>query len=751
MARSPLRVALIALLAGAALAAAPVSRAATLAQAHAGTVAWLEASQNADGSWGSGALRPVTTAEALLALAKAGRAGGSAAQRAVGWLASQQFEGLDLRARAARALAAAGAPALDRAAALAALNASGDGWGPVGGDGVTSYDSALVMAAIRAAGSAIDLSAPKSEVLSRQRGDGGFSGDGIPVAGGASDVTVTAEIVRALSAVASAGELGASAILVGAAPITPATPTLELAARLAALHALGLGPPETAALEAELLARSNATWGADPFTNALGLLAVSTKPGVVLVGGPTDDDDGDGCQNQADAFPQDPAHCTDQDGDGIPDGDDPDRDGDGVLDGQDAFAANPREWRDTDGDGTGDNADADDDGDGLPDADELARGTNPLAADSDGDGICDGTAVVGGCIASGDVCPLANGGLDRDADGICTPEDGCDDPLLFAGAAQSVANFDGDAFCDEVDPDDDGDGWTDLAELAAGSDPRDAASQPTDLAAADPTGDFDRDGLANAAEPPLGASPWLADTDQDGASDPHEVAEGTARDDPSSQPAAAIAVFGAISSAKQSQMPPESQGNPPTLRGTVTGAQATPVARAGGELDPPPAGPGVLHLPGFQPQTLMARDGDGDGLIGLDENGQRTSALRVDTDGDRFADGAGGEAAQQAGATFDLDGDGFADGEADFGTDPADPDDHPGEPGDVAPLGRPDAVIDAADAAVSLRIARDPSVLESLAGDRRTIAEMGADANEDDAIDSADSVVILRKAREPAP
>lgn len=412
-----------------------------------------------------------------------GARGRLAAQRAVGWLASQQFEGLDLRARAARALAAAGAPA------LAALNGSGDGWGPGGGDGVTSYDSALVMAAIRAAGSAVDLSGPKSEVLSRRRGDGGLSGDGIPVAGGASDVTVTAEIVRALSAVATAGELGASAILVGVAPITPATPTLELAARLAALHALGLGPPDTAALEAELLARSNGTWGADPFTNALGLLAVSTKPGVVLVGGPTDDDDGDGCQNQADAFPQDPAHCLDRDGDGIPDGIDPDRDGDGVLDAQDAFAANPREWRDT----------------------------------------------------------------------------------------------------------------------------------------------------------------------------------------------------------------------------------------------------------------------DGDGIVGLAEGGQRTSPLRVDSDGDRFADGADGQAAQQGGVTFDLDGDGFADGEADFGIDPADPDDHPGEPGDVAPLGQPDAVIDSADAAVSLRIARDPSVLESLAGDRRTIAEMGADANEDGEIDSADSLVILLEAREPAP
>ncbi len=44
-----------------------------------------------------------------------------------------------------------------------------------------------------------------------------------------------------------------------------------------------------------------------------------------------------------------------------------DRDGDGVQDNEDAFPCDPNEWEDTDGDGIGDNADPDDDNDGIPD------------------------------------------------------------------------------------------------------------------------------------------------------------------------------------------------------------------------------------------------------------------------------------------------------------------------------------------------------------------------------------------------
>lgn len=57
----------------------------------------------------------------------------------------------------------------------------------------------------------------------------------------------------------------------------------------------------------------------------------------------------------------------DRDGDGIPDFIDPDNDGDGVNDEQDAFINDPTETSDFDMDGIGDNADPDDDNDGVND------------------------------------------------------------------------------------------------------------------------------------------------------------------------------------------------------------------------------------------------------------------------------------------------------------------------------------------------------------------------------------------------
>ncbi|MEM2870354.1 MAG: hypothetical protein QW379_08060 [Thermoplasmata archaeon] len=58
----------------------------------------------------------------------------------------------------------------------------------------------------------------------------------------------------------------------------------------------------------------------------------------------------------------------DTDLDGIGDTADWDDDGDGVPDGQDAFPLDPTEWLDTDRDGKGNSADTDDDNDGIPDA-----------------------------------------------------------------------------------------------------------------------------------------------------------------------------------------------------------------------------------------------------------------------------------------------------------------------------------------------------------------------------------------------
>ncbi|MDQ8183485.1 thrombospondin type 3 repeat-containing protein [Pelagicoccus sp. SDUM812005] len=61
----------------------------------------------------------------------------------------------------------------------------------------------------------------------------------------------------------------------------------------------------------------------------------------------------------------------DTDSDGIPDEVDEDDDGDGVNDEEDAFPMNPDESVDTDGDGIGNNADADDDNDGVADSEDA--------------------------------------------------------------------------------------------------------------------------------------------------------------------------------------------------------------------------------------------------------------------------------------------------------------------------------------------------------------------------------------------
>ena len=60
-----------------------------------------------------------------------------------------------------------------------------------------------------------------------------------------------------------------------------------------------------------------------------------------------------------------------------------DRDGDGVNDDEDAFPDDVNEWLDTDTDGIGNNADTDDDGDGMPDDWEIRNDLNPLVNDAD--------------------------------------------------------------------------------------------------------------------------------------------------------------------------------------------------------------------------------------------------------------------------------------------------------------------------------------------------------------------------------
>jgi hypothetical protein len=726
------------------LSLAHAAAAVTAAEAHRNAIVWLETHQNFDGSYGSGLTRPVATAEALLALAKAGRARSPAAQEAAAWLLARSFAGLDHRARAVRALAAAGFST----AALSGFGTAVIGWGPVAVDqAVTSYDTALVIAALHASGQTTGL---VSQVILRRRADHGWSGDDVPhSAAASSDLTVSAEIMRALAPV-DGSSLGPTEDLLSG-PVGSGTSTLEVAARLAALHAFGCPTagcnPDP--IEAELLGRS---WGSDALVNALGLLAVSTRPGRTLAGAPTADDDGDTRPNNADAFPQNADEWLDSDGDGLGDNADADDDGDGVCEGSsiapgqcsaanDTFVLNPREWSDADGDGTGDNADADADGDGLSDDDERQAGSDPMRRDTDGDGLCDGSQVLAPCTGANDPCSAVASAQDQDGDGVCSDRDACDLD------ATDWRDTDGDDVCDVADADDDGDGVSDADELAAGTDPRSAASSPGDLAAAEPDGDFDGDGLTNASEENVhGTNLFLADTDQDGATDFEEVSFGSATN-AAARPVAAPGVFAVFGASLPSGATFPAEMNAAAVRSTGTGGQPTPVAASGGSL--PSSGQGWENLAGYQPQCMVGRDVDGDGLNGLTEATRRTAFGRADTDGDGFADGAGGlvPLAGYAGAAWDLQPeDGFLDGEDDYGTDPADGEEHPGMGGDVAPLGLPDGRITAGDATVELQIVTDPSRTAALAGQHKQIADQAADANADGEVDARDALRVVKEA-----
>ncbi|SEB00615.1 Alpha-tubulin suppressor [Thiothrix caldifontis] len=197
---------------------------------------------------------------------------------------------------------------------------------------------------------------------------------------------------------------------------------------------------------------------------------------------------------------------------------------------------------DTDADGTPDVTDTDDDNDGLPDSDEATAGTNPLLADTDGDGKDDKTEVGADVNApvdsdgDGKADAIESSKADSDNDGVVDEQDKDNldptndndgdglgnisektlgtDPLLADTDADgkddkaeiganlntpvdtdsdnkidaiesALVDSDDDGVVDELDAEDsnpdndsDGDGYGNLAEKTAGTDPLDPASKP---------------------------------------------------------------------------------------------------------------------------------------------------------------------------------------------------------------------------------------------------------------------------------
>ena len=208
------------------------------------------------------------------------------------------------------------------------------------------------------------------------------------------------------------------------------------------------------------------------------------------------DTDGDGYEDSEDDFPFDPTQWLDSDEDGFGDnkfGSNGDKfpsdstqwsdiDSDGYGDNPngsnaDAFIAEPSQWSDLDMDGCGDNplgrfADKfpddptqciDEDGDGF--GDNLSgNNPDPFLFDQDNDGYND----------SIDILPLLPSPGDLDNDGVPDTED------KFPSDPRESSDYDNDGIGDEADPDDDNDGYLDLAEINAGTDPFNSKSKPID-------------------------------------------------------------------------------------------------------------------------------------------------------------------------------------------------------------------------------------------------------------------------------
>ena len=176
---------------------------------------------------------------------------------------------------------------------------------------------------------------------------------------------------------------------------------------------------------------------------------------------------------------------------------------------------------------------ADTDGDGLSDGEEHTLGTNPLAEDTDGDGLPDGVEVhqtgTNPLLVDTDGDGTPDGMEDADGDGLTNLEE------LALGTDPGVADTDGDGLNDgaevhitltdplnpfsdggeisDFDLDPDGDGLSHGEEIALGTDPHNP--------------DTDGDGLPDGVEArQTRTNPLLADSNGNGTPDGMEDSDG---------------------------------------------------------------------------------------------------------------------------------------------------------------------------------------------------------------------------------
>jgi uncharacterized repeat protein (TIGR01451 family)/MYXO-CTERM domain-containing protein len=324
--------------------------------------------------------------------------------------------------------------------------------------------------------------------------------------------------------------------------------------------------------------------------------------------------------------PEDDSTVVDTDKDGLSDifeiaiGSDPndaDTDDDGVIDGQEA---NPAD--DTDGDGLINVLDVDSDNDGLYDGTEQGKDCSNPATDT----------TKHHCIADADPATKTSP-LDPDTDhgGV---KDGSEDAnrngKLDAGEGDPTAGHGAD---DSTLVDSDGDGLTDIFEIAIGSNPMDADSDDDgviDGLEPNPADDTDGDGTINVLD---------VDSDNDGLYDGTEMGKDCGNPATDNTKHHCIA-DGDLGATKTSPLDPDTDhggvkdGSEDINRnGVVDGTETNPTAGHGSD-------------------DSVNKDTDGDGLSDVFEVSIGTDPNDADSDDDGVIDG------QEPNPADDTDGDG---------------------------------------------------------------------------------------------